>query len=578
MAQANQRQPNPPETANREESWSVKGFVNFAKTVANMVLDLFDVIIEPFFKINPTGRMVRSMLFVIGFMIWWIAAYTSHFPQLADIEPWFTFPPGDNFSTQLMVRTLMLFQQMLQTMVALIAPFFAPDIFRHVLVIGLAAWIAYQWAGIYLDDIFELKDTKISRKFIRRAAFIGPLERVQISDGEIAARHKNSPVIKIGGPGKILVYLENAALFEKINGQPHVILSEDKTVLLEGFERLRTVRNLSPKQPDGHAIFDRRDQFIDEQTIRGRTKDGITVTAKNLSAVFSIHQGPVVTDEPLHPVDDNGKSSIPQIPRRVSLDRDELEEAIRNLVYNQINRPWTDTAKQGIFPAVGIWIGRHTLDEFLANVSPQEFAEIRGRMDETAGQSPMPNVNTIYLSRADLTNAVQGNPEDGIKRGYDVHWVGVGTWETPEEIPLQHKTAFELTVQNRIQGSPLELAQLSRKSRLNELERLMKTVPIATYKHIRRANPKYILEDMETDPLKVVASLENLGLSRRGSFPQSMRSPRFDIDPPQVKHDLMLAYREKLKSARDWYLRNKQTPPEELEAAIKHLSEFQPPS
>ena len=40
----------------------------------------------------------------------------------------------------------------------------------------------------------------------------------------------------------------------------------------------------------------------------------------------------------------------------------------------------------------------------------------------------------------------------------------------------------------------------------------------------------------------------------------------------------MVAYREKLKSARDWYQRNEQTVPEELEVAIEHLNQFQPPS
>ena len=68
-----------------------------------------------------------------------------------------------------MLETLKLFQELLRGVIALLVPFFAPDIFRHVLVIWLASWIAFEWAAIYLDDIFELKNTEISRAFIWKA-------------------------------------------------------------------------------------------------------------------------------------------------------------------------------------------------------------------------------------------------------------------------------------------------------------------------------------------------------------------------------------------------------------------------
>ena len=561
-------QATPPAAQNPTEgeiSWSLKGFVHFVKTVINMLLDVFDIIIEPFFKINQTGRSVRSLLFLIGFVIWWIAAYSAHPPQLENIVPWFTFEGGGSTSTQLMLQTLMGLQAVLQIGLALIVPFFAPDIFRHVIVIGLASWIAYQWAGIYLDDIFELRDTKISRKFIRTAAFIGPLEKVHITDGEIGAKHKNSSVVKIGGPGKVLVHMENAALFEKINGTPHIILSEDKNVLLEGFERLRTVRDVPPKPPEGHAIFDRRDQFIDSQNITGRTKDGIIVTAKNINAVFSLHQGPMSALRDNSSLGENGKN-MPQIPGRLSFNREDLEEAIANLVYKQVNRPWTETAKQTIFPAVRTWIGQHTLDEFLTNLSPQELAEVRERLQ--AGDQRFTAVSeAAYLSRAEITNSVQGNPEDGKRRGFDVHWVGVGTWETPDEIPKQHKEAFELSVTNRINGSELELSRIQRESRLTELVRLLQEVPIDTFKDALQ------IVQRKTTGLGFMQLIEPTRIKE--SYSKLLLEPE---EAEVIKYKMIVAYREKLKNARDWYLRNQQTPPTELTSTINHLSQFPPPS
>ncbi len=575
-----------PNSPGPEEAWSVKGFINFVNTVSNMILDLFDVVVEPFFKINETGRIVRSLLFVIGFILWLILAYTAHPPQF-NIEPWFTFPYTGNTSTDLMLQTLGLLQLIIQRIIALIVPFFAPDVFRHVLVIGLASWIAFQWAAIYLDDIFELKDTNISQQFIRGAAFVGTLEKVHIADGEVVAKYKNSPVIRIGGPGKVIVHLENAALFEKINGEAHIILSEDKDkkILLEGFERLRTVKSVSPKQPDGYAIFDRRDQFIGSQTMTGRTKDGIIVTAKNISSVFSIHQGPVEVAESNVPKNSNGKVIVPQISRRLSFEREALESAIRNLIYNQVNRPWTETAKQSIFPSVRIWIGQHTLDEFLTNLSPQELAEVRERLQSSSGQNPLAAPPSVYLSRAEITNYVQGNPENWVGRGFDVYWVGVGTWETPEEIPQQHKQAFELSVQNRILGSELELSRLLRESRLLELKRLIHDVPLRVYKYIRSIDPLFSNRQNAEELLDVAERLmdpnfqEHLGRSKHNSLGGGSPFRRTEPESPQkIKYNLMVAYREKLKNTKEWYERNQQIPPEELVAVINHLAQFQPPS
>lgn len=584
MAQSSGSQPvNPNPTSPREETFSFKGFSQFARNAFNAIIDIFDIVVEPFFKIRESGRIVRSALFVIGFFIWMFVAYAAHPPDLVNFQPWFNLTPTETTpeQIQLMMAVLATFQLVAQAFVALLLPFFAPDIFRHVLVIGLASWIAYQWAAIYLDDIFELKNTEISRKFIWKAAFVGQLEKVRITDGDVAATDKDSHVVKIGGPGQVIVHLENAVLFEKINGEPHIITSEDKgkTIRLDGFERLRTVK-YSNKPGESYAIFDRRDQILSSGPIVGRTKDGIAVTAKNVSAVFSIHEGQVTVAEPPEMNGGNGKIVTPQISRRVSFDRDALETAIQNLVYNQTNRPWTETAKQNIFPSVRTWIGLHTLDEFLTNLSPQELAEVRERLQTLGGQSPLPTPNPIYLSRAELTNYVQGNPDNWKGRGFDVHWVGVGTWETPEEIPQQHRKAFELSVENRIMGSEMEISRLHRTSRIKELVRLIRDVPIHTYKQsLQVVNRKTALGGGLFGSL-IGGDLGD-ALSGEEGHPHPEEAPGRILpehkDVEALKYKLMLAYREKLKNARDWYERNHQSVPEELSKTIEHLSDFHAP-
>ncbi|HJW90584.1 MAG TPA: hypothetical protein VJ436_08075, partial [Anaerolineales bacterium] len=100
---------------------------------------------------------------------------------------------------------------------------FAADVFRHLLVGGLVFWAAHRYASIYLDDIFELKNVGIAERFVRQAVFASRYNRIEIRDGEVGERYRESPVVRIGGPGNVRVYLENVALFEKISGEPHVV-------------------------------------------------------------------------------------------------------------------------------------------------------------------------------------------------------------------------------------------------------------------------------------------------------------------------------------------------------------------
>ncbi|MFQ5615249.1 MAG: hypothetical protein ACE5GO_02155 [Anaerolineales bacterium] len=462
--------------------------------------------------------------------MWAIFAYRAHPPDFSIIPPSGPPPTSDDIYAQMIYTAIVQLRVLIWGTIALVKPYFAADIFRHVLVIGFAFWVTFQIASIYLDDIFELDDTSIAARFIRVAAFVGRYHRVHIIDGGISPKNKDSPVFRIGGPGKVLVHLENAALFEDIHGNPRVILPEDRYTQLEGFERLRT-------------IVDLRDQFLDSQPVPGRTKDGIQVTAKDVKVVFSVHRGTPPNQEPASSSSAQNGSDKDEKQEQKSLyyDREALEDAIKNLTYKQIKRAWSASAKQNILPKLRAFIGQHTLDEFLANVNPEELAAIRQKMQSQSpsGQAGSPTLDPSMLSefmaRIEITQSVQGKPEDGRGRGFDVHWVGVGTWETPEVIPKHHIEAWELTAQNRVDGSEYALAKLQRESRSEELRRLIQDVPIQAF-----------------------------GLLLRGEDPK----------PKNVKYRLARAYREKLNNARDIYLRNEQTPPTELIRTIEHLSNF----
>jgi len=180
---------------------------------------------------------------------------------------------------------------------------FEPETLRYLPVLLLSYIIALQTAATYLADIFEIRNIAIARAFIRQVALTGTRNKFRIGKGHVAEKNKKSPIYLIGGPGQVIVELDTVALFEKPNGQPHVIGPTAKgKVYLEGFERLR-------------QAIDLRDQYTDALDVKSRSLDGVPVSTRDVRMVFSVWRG---NQEP------STKSPYPF-----------NEKAIESLVYKQ---------------------------------------------------------------------------------------------------------------------------------------------------------------------------------------------------------------------------------------------------
>jgi hypothetical protein len=360
---------------------------------------------------------------------------------------------------------------------------FAADVFRHVLIASLVFWLAYRVAAIYLDDIFELSKINIAERFIRQAVFASQYNVIEIRDGEVAQKDKLSPIFLIGGPGIVRVHLENAALFEKMDGEAHVIsptvriigssnrkgkqkhsspsksnnqgdngsTAIDGVEILEGFERLR-------------SVIDLRDQFED-LTVKARTRDGINVEIKDVRYVFSVyrdHQQPTL--------------SRPYPFKKT---------AIEILVFEQSKQHWSNTMKGLIKRNLIEFISERTLSEFLASINiPELEQQIEDEMrlqqdaDELAGVEGV-DKNGIYVSpnftpRTKLTDIFYDFTSNFTKKaekiGVEMRWIGVGTWVTPDEIiPERHVKAWTITRDNVMRGSPKALESLEEQSRKGAL-------------------------------------------------------------------------------------------------------------
>lgn len=379
------------------------------------------------FAFNPEGARRRSLLFfIVTIGLWIVLALLAH-------------PPGpgiDPIITQIFYAL------------------FATDVLRHFVVLTLALWLGLRLAAVYLDDIFELKDVTAAEKFIRQAAFPGYYNRIVIKGGAVAQEHKKSPIVRIGGPGVVDVHLENTALFEKIEGTPHIIEpSRTHQVALDGFERLR-------------SVIDLRDQAI-SLDVDGRTQDGIPVQAKDVRLVFSVYRGPGRR---------GGDSGFDQ-PYPFT------EKAIRDLVYLQGKVPWTEAMRTLIRSELRDFISTHTLSEFLTNADTNSSGADFFPRDQLT--------NLFYDFAAGFTRRAE-------ERGVQLAWIGVGTWVTPSEIiPSRHLEAWKLSSEIRSLKSSTRLSRIHNESRLSELLRLVDDVLNTFYNDSQQAsNPNHVMRSL----------------------------------------------------------------------------------
>ncbi len=428
---------------------------------------------------TPRGATFRrSTLIAVGGIAWAVMAYMRH-----------PFVPNSDL--------------MLSFLEYPFRALFAPDVFKHVLVGGLVFWLAYRAAAIYLDDIFELKNVRIAEKFIRQSAFASQYDVIEIKNGEVALKDQESPIFLIGGPGMIRVYLENAAVFERIGGMPHVIEPTTKkkggnkskeeakgtTLLARSRGLLGAVKRVEEEEQisvkDGarilesferlRSVIDLRDQ-VQEISVEGRTRDGILIQAKNLRVIYSVYR--------------DGKESTLSRPYPFN------PSALETLIYGLGRAPWTNTMLSQIRRELGAFIARHTLSEFLAAIGRPELeqaiefrAEMQKEADRMAGLNgsyeidvpdpppfvPRPGISDLFYDYSDFVARTR-------KKGVELRWIGLGTWTFPSEIiPERHLQAWRISYENLARGSEAALSAITAMSQSEQLVVIVRDTPISIH-------------------------------------------------------------------------------------------------
>jgi hypothetical protein len=430
-----------------------------------------DYHLNKFFDLSvygPSYRSIRIFFLRVGFVFVVFIAYLLSYSFLAQV-----------YSQQTTLSSLIIVTGL--------------NLIRLLLILWIPVFIAIEMAGNYITDIFELKDPSVAWKFIGEISLGGASEVLHIRDGKVAEEDKDSPIVLIGGPGRVEVEFDTAVLFEKPDGTPHVIgpvvaKSEEKDpAILEGFERLR------------EPIINLRDQYFgynssDAIAVESRSLDGIPISAKDIRIVFSIHRS------------DGSDSQKPSKEKPFLYN----PQSVQDLIYQQAVQvlqgehpsgepgAWTGTMRGMVSGEIGAFMSQNKLTEFLASISTPEIEAQEHREDTILLQTlrysdqlseseseafTKPN----FHPRTELTDRfmkyTDGFAKRANERGMDLHWIGVGTWKAPDEkINVRHREAWQVALENAAHSSNQALEQIVDEACLKEKLRLIKNVPLEAYK------------------------------------------------------------------------------------------------
>jgi hypothetical protein len=95
----------------------------------------------------------------------------------------------------------------------------------------------------------------------------------------------------------------------------------------------------------------------------------------------------------------------------------------------------------------------------------------------------------------------EGFKKRAAERGFQINWIGVGTWVTPMEIiPANHLEAWKISRENFLRSDPEELKRLEEDARLQESLRLIQTMPVAKfYNDLKQASDNDLIDSLIGD-------------------------------------------------------------------------------
>ncbi|HEY43348.1 MAG TPA: hypothetical protein G4O11_05130 [Anaerolineae bacterium] len=373
---------------------SESAYTRPANALWSLIRPLFDLL----FGRNRTGAGFRLVLMGASFVVYWFAlVWLAGFPGDIPVD-WQERLPSFAY---IVINT--------------IAPFFHPQVLIHLLPVMVAILTGLFIGSLYLTDLFELDSFWIAASYLFGSLFGLGYPRLSINRGdlnELEALHTHNPLLRIGGPGYVVVHLGYAAVFETEDGIPKVYGSstnvhETAGPFIEGFERIR-------------GVIDLRDQLGKVNEVRAVTRDGIEVYARDAQILFRVYGG------------DQQRSLQNPYPY--------TKEGIRRLIYGQAVKHegqsnWVELLPEIVSREIRSFVSHHTIQEFLALQPSRSLAE--GEPVQDSAEPSTSYGSLIQIPRRQLTEHFHTEElKQRLKdQGLELAWVGVGTWEVRDDQP-----------------------------------------------------------------------------------------------------------------------------------------------
>jgi len=271
---------------------------------------------------------------------------------------------------------------------------FTPASLGHILATILAFWLAMNAAAIVLKTLFPTVSHADARRYLTNSVLGGRYATLHTHGPDAFWEDDHSALAQSGGPGWLIVHLDHAAITERTDGTTQVHGPSQKPILLDGFERLRTVLHL-------------KEQVL-TLNLWARSRDGIRVRVEGARLVFSLLRGKrEPTLQQPHPLD--AKSAMDLVYGQLV-----EQSARRGLSAAGVNL----VAEQGqVFfeRQLQEFIGQFTLSELLAG-------PLEGSAEGLSGK--------LLLARDKLHEAfLDRTREAAADLGLQIHWMDIGTWK-----------------------------------------------------------------------------------------------------------------------------------------------------
>lgn len=410
-----------------------------------------------------------------------------------------------------------------------------PRIFQYLPIFLAPFFIALQTAANYLADIFELEDVTVARQFVSAVALTGSNETIRITQGDISDEHRTSPTYLIGGPGKVTVDIDSVALFEEPDGTTRVIgptgTEPGGKARLDGFERFRQAIDLRD-----HFIT-LRDDDGKSGAVKGRSLDGIPITATDVRFMFSVHR--------------DGQKPNTLTPYPFS------KKAIEQLIYRATSRVTPDLTNPSTFEfnwvnnmvslirgRLGGFMNDHKLTDYLASTGMPELERVNKQESEIDAEKKLlepsmeeepPKAKEVksppeFTHRPQIKNLFSQFAEEFSKsqyeRGVELHWIGVGTWKTPlEVVPENHMEAWKISRENLNNGSDASAERWRNEASLQQMMALIQDVPIGAYQKVmeQQSENMKILRSVLIDYQKQLIGAKEFILAKGDNVPKEIQ-------------------------------------------------------